>query len=94
MLLAVEIVSSDYTSDAAEMLKAYRKLAWQRGTRRRCSCKVPLELAGMAASSTLQLSETIVTSAVVFDNAARAQLTGRRHNATYASDAQKRHNFK
>lgn len=38
------------------------------------------EEAGMAASSTLRLPETVVTSAVVFDNAARAQPTGRRHN--------------
>lgn len=43
---------------------------------------VPLEQAGAAASSTLHLSETNVTPAVVFDNTARARLTGRRHNGT------------
>lgn len=58
---------------------------------------VPLEQAGTAASSTLHLSETNVTPAVVFDNTARARLTGRRHNGTNrraSQDTQTCHNFK
>lgn len=73
-----------------QVLKVHRKLAQP---------NVPALLqgeAGRAASSTLRLSEAVVTSAAVFDNTARAQLTAWRHNGTNrrTSQAQTRCNFK
>lgn len=67
-----------------KVLKVYRKLGEHAAVAHfhSCSRDVPLEQAGTAASSALHLSETNVTPAMVFDNTAKAQLTGRRHNGT------------
>lgn len=85
---------SDYVKKG--MLGVYRKLARHRRRKGRglgagvAHFPVPPEEAGMAASSTLRLPETVVTPAVVFDNAARAQPTGRRHNETNRCTSQTR----